>query len=147
MPNDPELEMLARLLYGENRQDMTPDEAAGIASVVRNRAALQGWPATPKEVMLQPHQFQPLSPRGTPASQANADISASFGEGDPRWQEYMTLAQYGMQPATPASPYTHYWSGDKRPGWAAKLEGVTKIGRHYFGRERGRKPKAKPKAK
>jgi spore germination cell wall hydrolase CwlJ-like protein len=142
---NPDLAMLARLLYGENRQDMTPEEAAAIVDTIRNRTELQGWPATIQEVLTQPHQFQPLSPKGSAASQANADVSAAFAEGDPRWNEYMTFAQYGLQDIGPRQrgAYTHYWSGDQEPKWAAKLQGKTRIGRHTFAVEPGRKKKAK----
>lgn len=149
MSNDPTMEMLARLLYGENRQDLTPDEAAAIVDVVQNRAADPRWPASVQEVLTQPNQFQPFSPRGAAASQTNANITGAFGEGDPRWNEYMTFAQYGMQNlGRKRTPFTHYWSGEQTPAWAAKLKNVTKIGRHTFGVDPApKRKKAKAKAK
>lgn len=138
-----ELLLLARLLYGENRQDMTPEEAAGIADTVINRTQLEGWPSTVEEVLLQPRQFQPLSPKPGMASRANAGTVAEFGPGDPRWEEFATMAQYGLQDPSlnqrQRAPFTHYFSGETPPAWARNLSNLTRIGRHTFGVEKRRK--------
>lgn len=146
--NERELQLLARLMYGENRQDMTQEEAAAIADTVVNRTQYEGFPDTVEGVLLQPRQFQPLSPRSAKASQVNASTVAEFGPGDPRWEEFATMAQYGLQdPALnnrQRAPFTHYFSGEVAPPWAKNLSNLTRIGRHTFGVEK-RKKKAPKK--
>jgi len=139
MENPKDLELLAKLLYGENRANPTPDEAAAIVDSVRNRTKLQGYPATLEEVLNQPHQYTPFSPREDPGSLQNAASTQAFGPGHPRWNEYITLAQWGLNPDRPPTGYTHYFSQKANPPWAKKMK-LTQIGSHKFGVEK-RKPK------
>lgn len=132
---DPELEQLARLLYGENREELSPDEAAQIVRTVYERKKLQGYPGDVLGVLAQPRQYSPFSPGPGRAAAANAAKVAAFGPDHPEWEKYITLAQYGYQQAQQpqAEAPTHYFSGPK-PGWARNLK-LTTIGKHSFGRE------------
>lgn len=136
MENNQELEMLARLLYGENRANMSPDEAAAIVRTVYERTGLEGFPSTPMEVMLQPRQYHPFTPQeGNTRQQTNAAKVEAFGPDHPRWMDYITLAQYGYQEALKpkAEAPTHYFTGPA-PDWAKGMR-LTQIGEHTFGRE------------
>ncbi|MFW6046663.1 MAG: cell wall hydrolase [Candidatus Woesearchaeota archaeon] len=52
----PEVEILARTLYGEGR-GIAEDEISRIGTVIMNRKNANGWKDTVKEVCLQPKQF------------------------------------------------------------------------------------------
>lgn len=141
--DDKDLVNFARLLRGENRASMTPDEAAAIGDTVLNRRELEGFPDTIEGVLTQRHQFHPFSPKQEPRALANAASTQAFGPEDPRWVEFMTYAQHVLNPDRPRSPYTHYFSGEEIPPWAKSLGKLTKIGAHRFGVEK-RKKKVKP---
>ena len=140
-------QLLAQLLRGENRVNMTPEEALAIADTPFNRTALHGYPDTPEEALLQPNQYHPLSPPAASSSEvrANAASTAAFGPSDPAWAQYAAYAEQALDLARKRTPYTHYFAGEPPP-WAANLEGLTRIGSHYFGREK-RRPKRKKVAK
>jgi spore germination cell wall hydrolase CwlJ-like protein len=125
-------ELMARLMYGENRQ-VAPDEAMAIGSTVLNRMKLRGYPDDPAGVMLQPKQYNPLNP-GDP----NYEESMGFGPGHPRWQQYMQFAGNVLDGGAERLPYTHYFTG-QRPDWAYSLP-LQRIGKHWFATEE-RRPK------
>jgi len=143
MANPRELEALARLLYTENRQTPSPDEAAAMVRTVYERQGLHGYPDTAEEILNQPNQYHGFSPpAGNAAAAANAAAGQEFGPDHPDYLKFMTLAQHGWQErGTPmAEPPTHYFTG-KPPGWASGML-LTDIGKHSFGREQGRRPKS-----
>lgn len=136
-----DLENLARLLYTENRQDLSPEEAAALIRTVYERQGLEGYPSTVEEVLTQPNQYHGFSPPpGSERHAANTAAGAAFGPGHPEWEKYITLAQYGYQQAQEPmeNAPTHYFTGEA-PGWAKGMQ-LTDIGRHKFGREE-RRPK------
>lgn len=142
MANDRELEALARLLYTENRQNMTPEEAAGMVRTVYERQKLEGYPSGVEEILTQPNQYHGFTPpAGNEAAAANAAAGAEFGPNHPDYNKFMTMAQYGYQQreAPMAEPPTHYFTG-RKPGWASGMR-LTDMGQHSFGREPGRKAK------
>jgi spore germination cell wall hydrolase CwlJ-like protein len=138
--------LLAKLMRGENRANMTEEEALAMADTAFNRTGLAGYPATIDEVLLQPGQYHPLAPPSdsTTAGLANAASTAKFGPTDPVWAQYAAYAEKALDPTRLKSPYTHYFTGEP-PTWAKSLEGLTKIGSHYFGREKRRKKTPKGK--
>jgi spore germination cell wall hydrolase CwlJ-like protein len=126
---------IARLLRGENRANITPEEAAAMADTVYNRTQLHGFPDDPEQVLTQPNQYKPFDPQDP-----NYKVIMSFGPEDPAWQEYIRYAE-DADTRTQRSPYTHYFTGEP-PSWAKALEGLTQIGSHWFGREK-RRPKVR----
>lgn len=127
---------LAKLLRGENRQNLSPEEAMAIGDTTLNRPALRGYPDTPLEAILQPHQYAPFRP-----TDPNYPVIQKFGPDNPDWEKYYQLARQIADPQRKRSNYTHYFSG-KPPAWASSLEGLTQIGSHWFGRE-ARRPKVR----
>jgi hypothetical protein len=138
MADSKELELLARLLYTENQQNLTPEEAAGIVRSVYERQKLAGYPESVEEILNQPRQYSGFSPAGGPRHAANYEKGLAFSPEHPRWNDYMTLAQHGWQEAQkPGEGPTFYFSGPT-PKWAKGLK-LTTVGAHTFGREKRRK--------
>jgi spore germination cell wall hydrolase CwlJ-like protein len=137
-PNQRLLETMARLLYGENRKNLGPDEAKAIIDTTLNRTELRGYPADPLAVIHQPGQYTPFDP-----SNANYPVIQKFGPDDPDWVKYMSFVQYALQ--NPRTPYTHYHSHAQTPAWARGIAGgETQIGAHKFLTEPRRKKKKRP---
>lgn len=62
IPDKAEVEMLARLIWGEARGVASDMEKAAVAWCVLNRVDADGWPDTVDEVVTQPFQFVGYSP-------------------------------------------------------------------------------------
>lgn len=62
IPDETEVEMLARLLWGEARGIPSDMHKAAVVWCVLNRVDAEGWPDTVAEVVTQPHQFAGYSP-------------------------------------------------------------------------------------
>lgn len=62
IPDEAEVEMLARLIWGEARGVASDMEKAAVAWCVLNRVDAGGWPDTVAEVVTQPFQFVGYSP-------------------------------------------------------------------------------------
>lgn len=122
---------LARLLYGENRQDLTPEEAAAIVNTVRNRALQRRLP--PEEVVEQNrggrYQYSPFNP-----TNPNYPEIQNFGPEHPEWGRYLDYVRGGLKQQL---PFTHYYSASMEvpPSWSKNLKGLTRIGSHWFGTE------------
>lgn len=131
--NEALVDTLAKLLHGENRQNISPEEAAAIVDTVFNRTQLQGYPSDPLEVIHQPKQYSPFNP-----DDPNFPVIQSFGPESPDWERYRQLAEFAVSPGRERSAFTHYFSGPP-PSWAAGMD-TQRIGAHTFGRE-DRRPK------
>ena len=129
------VETLARLLYGENRQNLDQPEAKGIVDSVMNRTELAGYPDDPIAVIHQPGQYTPFDP-----SNPNYPVIQKFGLSSPDWARYIGLVQQAL--ASPRLPYTHYHSHPKDPSWARGIPGErAKLGAHTFLTEPRRRKK------
>ena len=62
IPDEAEVEMLARLIWGEARGIPSDMHKAAVVWCVLNRVDAEGWPDTVAEVVTQPHQFAGYSP-------------------------------------------------------------------------------------
>ena len=62
VPDEAEVEMLARVLWGEARGVPSDMEKAAVVWCVLNRVDAAGWPDTVAEVVTQPFQFAGYSP-------------------------------------------------------------------------------------
>ena len=62
IPDETEVEMLARLIWGEARGIPSDMHKAAVVWCVLNRVDAEGWPDTVAEVVTQPHQFAGYSP-------------------------------------------------------------------------------------
>lgn len=62
IPDEAEVEMLARVLWGEARGVPSDMEKAAVVWCVLNRVDAAGWPDTVAEVVTQPYQFAGHSP-------------------------------------------------------------------------------------
>ena len=133
--------ILARLLHGENRANMTPEEAIAMGDTALNRTELHGYPDQVEDVLLQNrngrYQYAPMNP-----TNPNYPVISQFGPGHPEWDQYYEYAKQILDPARKRSSYTHYFSG-KAPVWAKSLEGLTQIGSHWFGTEKRRRKRKK----
>jgi spore germination cell wall hydrolase CwlJ-like protein len=122
-------ELLARLLWGENANTLTEEEAMGIGDSVLNRLDSPHYPKTIKDVILQPNQYTPFN-RNDP----NYTRIQRFDPSHPKWQQYMSLATKILDPARKRSATTHYFS-QSPPRWASSMIGLAKKGAHWFGQE------------
>lgn len=150
MPSDPKLyepleagirtptdaERIARLLFGEN-SNISEAEAMQIADTVLNRMNDQRWPATLPEVLYQDNQYSPYNP-----DDPNFERIMAFNETHPLWEKYLSYAEKALAPERKRSRSTHYFTG-KRPGWASSMSGLTRIGSHWFGREKRKRGRSK----
>lgn len=75
IPNETEVEMLARLIWGEARGVASDMEKAAVVWCVLNRVDADGWPDTVAEVVTQPFQFVGYSP-DYPATEELKEIAA-----------------------------------------------------------------------
>lgn len=62
IPDEAEVEMLARVIWGEARGIPSDMHKAAVVWCVLNRVDAEGWPDTVAEVVTQPHQFAGYSP-------------------------------------------------------------------------------------
>lgn len=62
IPDETEVEMLARLIWGEARGIPSDMHKAAVVWCVLNRVDAEGWPDTVAETVTQPHQFAGYSP-------------------------------------------------------------------------------------
>ena len=62
IPDEVDVEMLARVLWGEARGVPSDMEKAAVVWCVLNRVDAEGWPDTVAEVITQPNQFAGYSP-------------------------------------------------------------------------------------
>lgn len=62
IPDEAEVEMLARLIWGEARGVPSDMHKAAVVWCVLNRVDTESWPDTVAEVVTQPHQFAGYSP-------------------------------------------------------------------------------------
>lgn len=62
IPDEAEVDMLARLIWGEARGIASDMEKAAVVWCVMNRVDADGWPDTVAEVVTQPFQFVGYSP-------------------------------------------------------------------------------------
>ena len=121
--------MLARLLWGENANTLSEEEALLIGDSVLNRVDSPHYPKTVPEVIMQPQQYSPYNP-----SDPNYKRIMQFGEKHPKWPEYIGYAQKILDPKRKRSTITHYFSSTP-PKWAASMVGLAKKGAHWFGTE------------
>lgn len=82
IPEEAEVEMLARLIWGEARGVASDMEKAAVAWCVLNRVDADGWPDTVAEVVTQPFQFVGYSPE-YPATE---DLKAIAADVLTRWE-------------------------------------------------------------
>ena len=120
---------LAQLFHGENRRNLTDQEALAIGDTVLNRTQLHGYPDDPMDVLHQPNQYSPFQP-----SDPNYPVIQKFGPGHPQWERYYQLALIAAAPTRPRSQFTHYFTGDP-PAWARGMD-LKRIGSHWFGAEK-----------
>ena len=70
--SNPRVELIARLLRGENRANMTPEEALAMGDTLINRTSLRGYPDTIEEVAQQNrngrYQYSPIQTQKTVSS-------------------------------------------------------------------------------
>lgn len=62
IPDEAEVEMLARVIWGEARGVPSDMEKAAVVWCILNRVDADGWPDTVDGVVTQPHQFAGYSP-------------------------------------------------------------------------------------
>lgn len=62
IPDEAEVEMLARVIWGEARGIPSDMHKAAVVWCALNRVDAEGWPDTVAEVVTQPHQFAGYSP-------------------------------------------------------------------------------------
>lgn len=62
IPDEAEVEMLARTIWGEARGIPSDMEKAAVVWCILNRVDAEGWPDTVAEVVTQPNQFAGYSP-------------------------------------------------------------------------------------
>ena len=75
IPDEAEVEMLARLIWGEARGIPSDMHKAAVVWCVLNRVDTESWPDTVAEVVTQPHQFAGYSPN-YPATEEFKAIAA-----------------------------------------------------------------------
>lgn len=138
--DDPRVMLLAKLLRGENRANLTREEALRIGDTVLNRMQLAGYPSSEEEVLAQNRgegkfQYSPMDP-----NDPNYKVLTEFGPQHHDWETYAGYAREILDPTRQRSNSTHYFSG-KPPVWAGKLSDLAQVGSHKFGREKRRKKK------
>ena len=128
-PPNPDAELIARLLWGENANNLSEEEALHIGDSVLNRVASPHYPDTVADVVLQPRQYSPFNPEDP-----NYRRIQEFGPKHPKWQQYMGYALNILNPMRPRTSVTHYFA-QKPPMWADSMQGLRQIGAHWFGTE------------
>jgi hypothetical protein len=83
-PNESDVEMIAKTIYGEARGEKSVMRRAAVAWVILNRVDSDDpyYPDTVREVIEQPHQFAGYSP-DKPVTEENAEIARDVLE---RWE-------------------------------------------------------------
>lgn len=130
----PEVELLARVIWGECR-GTDADEARAIAHVVVNRAARPGWwGTTVKECCLKAKQFSCLNP-GDP--NLPKILTGNFRDG--AWATCILEAADALlgasQDPTGGAISYHAANMSTYPSWAKELTKTARIGSHIFYRE------------
>lgn len=132
--HDNELMLLARMVFGEARNQ--PFEAMiGVAYTAVNRARIGSWYGKDlHDVLLKPWQY------------------SCFNKNDPNRKKLMNPLKYEKPEIfakclavayavlngfveDPTGGATHYFSGNRKPGWARKMEECGKIGDFRFYKE------------
>jgi N-acetylmuramoyl-L-alanine amidase len=121
-----DIELLARLIYGEARGEPVMGQAA-VAFVAINRAALPGWwGETLKKVILKPFQFSCF------LSAYNGSIITPLEE---EWASCILTAHDVLSGDMSdfSNGATHYYADTiDPPYWAASMTVTNKIGKHTF---------------
>ena len=86
IPDEAEVEMLARLIWGEARGIPSDMHKAAVVWCALNRVDAEGWPDTVAEVVTQPHQFAGYSP------ECFSPLESSKNSPTPNWVEYLHSA-------------------------------------------------------
>ena len=93
-PIDPDIDTLARTIYGEARGESEEGRMA-VAAVVMNRVAIgsgYGWPSSPAAVCRQKNQFSCWN-----AGDPNLPVIESVTAADPVFQDCIDIAQAAVQ--------------------------------------------------
>lgn len=120
-----DVELLARLIYGEARGEGVQGMLA-VAQVAMNRAARPGWwGSNLKEVILHPYQFSCFN---------DAYSAALINPSDDSWEDCKKIAVIVLGGvADPTFGATHYFADYiDPPNWAAGMTHTATIGRHLF---------------
>ena len=131
---DSDLMLLARMVFGEARNQ--PVEAMiGVAYTAVNRLRIGGWYGTTlKEVLLKPWQYSCFN-RGDPNREKLKDpLKYERRETLARCLAVAHAVLNGLV-KDPTNGATHYFSGNRKPRWARKMEGCGKIGDFRFYKE------------
>ncbi len=125
---NPNIDTLARTIYGEARGEGVQGMQA-VANVVMNRvAAGQG---TPAEVCLAPYQFSCWLP-GNP----NLSVILAVTTADPVFVEAMQIAAEavaGTLPDITGGAVNYYNPSLVNPSWAGSMRVTARIGNQVFG--------------
>lgn len=116
--------LIAKLLYGENRQGIDPEEAMMMGDTVLNRSQQRG--KSIEEILNQPEQYHPFNPEDP-----NNAVISSFEPGHPEWEQYYQLAGQVLDPARKRSEAVYYSLGKPK----FKMEILGRKGKHLFGKD------------
>lgn len=103
-----------------------------VANVIQNRANK----VSAFEVVSRPKQFSSVSSVVVTHKTTWENIIQS-AKNHPEWKRAFDLAVLVNKKSLPdiTGGATHFYSGDKKPSWAASMEFRTHIGGHYFYKE------------
>lgn len=122
--------LLAMTIWAETRGEPFAGKLA-VASVIVNRAHQRG--TSYHAEIMRPYQFSCWN-----GYRGKHRMLKAYNGGQmtgPAWVECKLVARMMMNRTLPKTKLTHYYNPKLcEPGWAAKLVGVKKIGRHIFGR-------------
>ena len=115
-----DIELLARLIYGEARGE-SPLGKLAVAHVVLNRVGKRSWYGrTIREVILKPWQFSAFNDNWPGVDDSCLTVAE------------LVLGEYTIDPTKGA---THYWSRKilrEPPPWASAMRETIRIDGHVF---------------
>lgn len=133
IPDDNELNLLTRVVYGEARGETAEDQANIVHSII-NRSAdkKRRYGGTIRDILLKPKAYSCLNP-----DDPNYPILLSLSKDSPEYKKihsivretYSSRMNGGPDPTQGA---THYHTKDVDPKWNTAAKKMIKLGNHKF---------------
>lgn len=133
VPNDKEMSLLTRVVYGEARGE-TPEDQANIVHSILNRAAdkKRRYGGTISDILLKPNAYSCLNP-----NDPNYPKLLSLSKDSPEYKKIKSIVERTITARMNGEPdptmgATHYHTRDVNPKWNTAASKMISLGSHKF---------------
>lgn len=133
LPDDKEISLLTRVVYGEARGE-TPEDQANIIHSIINRASDKSrrYGGTIRDILLKPNAYSCMNPDDPNYPKLLSLSKASEEYKNIKKIVVRTISERMNGKPDPTMGATHYHTGDVDPKWNTAASKMIKLGSHKF---------------